>query len=113
MSKILPCPKCGNLPVLHYTDIKHYTGSQFWGSRYFCYICPKCKNAGRPKTEYKNWALRYWNLTANGKQKNFMVQLSDTEQKYWFPVKNQKERHFGVCTDEETGFCIFGKYRII
>ena len=104
-NKILPCPKCNTIPILCYSDKKYYTGSQFWGARYFCYICPNCNHAGYPKTEHKNWALRYWNTIANGKRKNFMVHLSDTDKKYWFPVTNQKERHFGVCSNNEKDFC--------
>lgn len=112
-NKILPCPNCDTIPILHYTDIKHYTGSQFWGARYFRYICPHCAYAGYPKTEYKNWALRNWNLIASGKRKNLIVHLTNTEKTYWFPVTNQKERHFGVCCDNETEFCVSNKYRIL
>ena len=113
MSKILLCPDCGVMPKLYYSDIKHYTGSQFWGARYFCYICPECSIAGYPKSEYKGIALRYWNNTASGKRKTFAIHLSDKEKQNWYTVTSQKERHFGVCCNEENDFCISDKYQIL
>ena len=104
MSKILPCPNCKSTPILHYADIKYFTGSQFWGARYFRYICPTCHTAGYPKTEYKGVALRYWNAIASGKKSNFATHLSKKEIDHWFPVTIQKERPFGVCSNEEKEF---------
>lgn len=102
-AKILPCPDCGAEPRLCFRDSKYFTGSQFWGARYFRYVCPDCPNAGYPVTERKGIAMRYWNASAKGKTKSMAV-LDDAGKAEWKPVTEEKERPFGVCCEGEKGF---------